>query len=142
MNEKSNENMVRMLYEDFNNRNFLAPKNSWDNYLTDDFRWTDPGKNEMDGKSFTQYFAWMVGSFPDVKANIDIIPSKGNVVVVRYECLATFSKDFEGFGQSIPAHGKKFSWDGVDLYDFGDSKIKSCTTFTNPELIFKALRGE
>lgn len=140
LKEGSNESIVRLLYEDFNNRNFVPPQYSWNNYLTDNFKWIDPMKNELDKESFTKYFAWLVESFPDVKASIEIIPSKGNTVVVKYTCSATFSKDFEGFGQSIPAHGKKFSWDGVDLYEFEEGKIKYCATYTNPELIFKALR--
>ncbi len=144
MNEESNENVVRLIYEDFNNRNFVPPQNSWDKYLTDDFIWINADKTEMDGESFTKFFAWMVESFPDVKASIDIIPTMGNTVVVKYICSATFSKDFKDFstGQSIPAHGKKFSWDGVDIYEVENSKIKSLTTYTNPEIVIKRLRGE
>lgn len=144
MNEKSNENVVRLIYEDFNNRNFVPPQNSWDKYLADDFIWSDPGENEMDGESFTKYFAWMVESFPDMKASIDIIPTKGNTVVVKYILSATFSKDFKGFftGQTIPAHGKKFSHRGVDIYEVEKGKIKSCTTYTNPELFMNKLREE
>ena len=144
MNEESNENVVRLIYEDFNNRNFVPPQNSWDKYLADDFIWINADKTEMDTESFTKYFAWMVESFPDAKASIDIIPTKGNTVVVKYFVSATFSKDFKiiSTGQSIPAHGKKFSWGGVDIYEVENSKIKSLTTYTNPELIMKELRGE
>ena len=86
----------------------------------------------------------MVKSFPDIKASIDIIPTIGNTVVVKYILSLTFSKDFEGFftGQLIPAHGKKFSHNGVDIYEVENSKIKSCTTYTNPELFMINLRGE
>lgn len=144
MNEKSNENVVRLIYEDFNNRNFLSPQNSWDKLLADDFIWIDPGKNEMDGEGFTKYFAFMTESFPDIKASIDIIPTIGNTIVVKYTLSLTFSKDFKGFftGQIIPAHGKKFSHNGVDLYEVDKGKIKSCTTYTNPELFMNNLRGE
>lgn len=144
LNEESNENMVRLIYEDFNNRNFVPPQNSWDKYLTEDFIWTDPGEAEIDGEGFTKYFAWMVESFPDMKASIDIILTKGNTVVVKYILSATFSKDFkEPFsGQSIPAHGKKFSHNGVDIYEVENSKIKSCTTYTNPQLFMNKLLEE
>lgn len=144
MNEESNENVVRLIYEDFNNRNFVPPQNSWDKYLTDDFIWTNADKTEVDGESFTKFFAWMVESFPDVKASIDIIPTKSNTVVVKYICSATFSKDFKDFStdQYIAAHGKKFSWDGVDIYEVENSKIKSLTTYTNPAIILQRLRGE
>ena len=142
MSEKSKEDIVRMVYEDFNNRNFLPPQNSWDKLLADDFIWLDPGRNEMNGESFTKYFAWMVEAFPDMKCSIDIIPTKDNtVVVLKYILSATFTKDFEGFftGQTIPAHGKKFSHHGVDIYEVENSKIKSCTTYTNPELFMNSL---
>ena len=126
MTEADNENVIQKFYDDFNNRDFLPPQNSWNNYLTDSFNWIDPRRNELDRESITKYFAWLVESFPDVKASIEIIPSKGNTVVVKYTCSATFSKDFEGYGLLIPAHGKKFSWDGLDLYEFEEGKIKFC----------------
>ncbi|MFX1280743.1 MAG: ester cyclase [Promethearchaeota archaeon] len=146
MNEViTNKQIVRLIYEDFNNRNFLPPKSSWDDYLSDDFVWNDPGKNKMDREGFTNYFAWMVDSFPDIKADIDIIPNKDNsVMVVRYNLTLTFSKDFKGFfsEQSIPAHGKTFSHTGVDIYDVENGKIKTCTTYTNPQLFMNNLYGK
>lgn len=139
MSESEYEKKVRLIYTEFDNRNFMTQER-WKPLLTDDFIWVDTDDVSQDQTAFTGFFTWLVNSFPDINVPIEIFPQKGNTVAVRYTCKATFTKDFKFGDLEITANGKSIAWTGVDIYEFENDKIKKCTTYFNPELLIRQLR--
>lgn len=142
MTIEQNRALVKKLYEDFDSRSFITDESSWRNILQDDFKWLQTEGQEFDKEGFIGFFGWLVDTFPDIKAPIEIYASEENRVVVKYTCNATMTKDFvlpDG-SLTIPAHGKKISWFGVDLYECSGRKIIRCETYTNVQLLMDALQ--
>ncbi len=143
MTVEENKALITRLYKDFDDRSFLTNENSWRGYIHDDFKWLQTEGQEFDKEGFIGFFGWLTETFPDIYAPIEFYASEGDRVVVKYTCKATMTKDFvmpDG-SLTLPAHGKKISWFGVDLYDFKDGKVIRCETYTNVQLLMAALQS-
>ncbi|MHA1989685.1 MAG: ester cyclase [Candidatus Hodarchaeales archaeon] len=143
MSSEQNRALIKQLYKDFDNRSFLTNENSWKKYIDNNFKWLQTEGHEFDKEGFLGFFGWLVDTFPDIKAPIEIFASEGDKVVVKYTCNATMTKDFvlpDG-SLTLPAHGKKISWFGADLYEFKENKITRCETYTNVQLLMNALQS-
>ena len=134
MTEQENVKVVKKLYEEFNNRDMDA---CWAP-LADDFTWVDPWRNKHDKKGIRAFYDHLLESFPDLKVWANRVVSQGNTVVAEFYESMTHKGEFFG----VPPTNKKVEFQGVEIYEFQDGKIKHVTNYCNPNRIVEYLKAE
>ena len=65
------------------------------------------------------FFRMYVAAFPDLRMEPEDVVSSGEKVVARVRCTGTHQGDFMG----IPASGKRFDVEAIDILRFGDDGL-------------------
>ena len=115
---EENKASVRRLYEEFVNRddqsvvNELVAKDCVDH--------NPPGPDIASGREgLIQVFAMFRSAFPDMTATINDQVAEGDKVVTRLTITGTHQGEFMG----IPATGKSFSIEAIDIFRIEDGQI-------------------
>ena len=81
-------------------------------YLADDFQFSGPVPEPIDGKQWIGMSKTLKAAFPDIKYNLRVVGVEGNVVTTVTQLTGTHTGDLDltamGMGV-IPATGKSFS---------------------------------
>lgn len=80
--------------------------------LSDDFQFSGPVPEPMNGQQWMGIASIMKAAFPDINYNLNVLGAKGNKVRISTQLTGTHTGDFDlsmmGMGV-IPATGKAFS---------------------------------
>jgi steroid delta-isomerase-like uncharacterized protein len=126
--------IVKIFYDDFNRRDMDAAMA----HFAEDVTYVDPWGNEHDKTGARALFESLKESFPDLKAWVNRAVSQGNTAMV--ECYESMTHTGDFFG--IPPTNKKVEFQGAEIYEFQDGKVKHLRTYCNPNRILEYLRAE
>ena len=126
--------IVKTLYDDFNRRDMDA---CW-SPLAEDVTWVDPWGNEHDKNGVRAFYDHLLESFPDMKVWANRTVSQGNTAVVEFYESMTHIGEFFG----IPPTNKKVNFQGVEIYEFQNGKVKHFRNYCNPNRIVEYLGAE
>ena len=115
---EENKASVRRLYEEFVNRDDQSVVNEL--VAEDCVDHNPPGPDIASGREgLIQVFAMFRSAFPDMTATINDQVAEGDKVVTRLTITGTHQGEFMG----IPATGKSFSIEAIDIFRIEDGQI-------------------
>ena len=92
-----------------------------DELFAADFVVHDPAQPAVrDLQAFKQVIMAQRAAFPDVRTTIEDLVTEGDKVVKRFTVRGTHTGDFNG----IPATGKQFTLEGIDILRLAGGKIR------------------
>ena len=115
--EEQNKELVKRMYEAFNERDFEAYKE----VVVPEYAWYVPSRNTkpISREGTIEFGREMFSAFPDCHWSIEDLIAEGNIVVSRFIFRGTHEGEFQG----IPATGNKIEVSGFMMTRFENGKI-------------------
>ena len=129
MSTEDNKEVIRQTYDGENESPGDIQKilSLFEKYLAPGFVNHIAGVRDVGREQMIQEIPTFVTAFPDRRFTIEDMVAEEDTVVARFTMRATHNGAFRG----ISATGKKFAYEGVEIYKLRGGKIAEMWAFTN-----------
>lgn len=116
MSEQDNKQLVRRMYELFNNRDWDGMNEVLSPNVVD----RNPAPGQRPGREgIKDAFKDFIAGLPDAQIHVDEVYAEGNQAAMRGHAIGTHAGELNG----IPPTGKRVTIPAVDVYEVADGKI-------------------